>query len=64
MVYETLRYPELLTKLICDLDGIKSQERGSAYACIGPSVEDPGRQRMWIIPKDLHAGANPSLWVR
>ncbi len=61
---EALTNPILLALLIRDLDGMTMNEYNSAFACVGPSIEDPGRNRLWIVPKDTTAGANPSLWLR
>jgi len=59
-----LNDPMLLASLIRDLDGMTMSENRLAFRCIGPSIDDPGRQRLWIIPKDANAGANPPLWIR
>ena len=40
------------------------RETSVAYVCVGPSIDDPGRKRLWIIPKDIKAGSNPSLWLK
>lgn len=61
---EALTNPAFLARLIQDLDGMTMNEYNSAFTCVGPSIEDPGRNRLWIIPKDTRAGANPSLWLK
>lgn len=64
MQCQTLANPELLASLIQELDGTDLDQYSSAFICVGPSIEDPGRKRLWIIPKDANAGANPLLWLK
>lgn len=53
-----------LAHLIADLEDTSSTPwRQAAVVCHSQSVEDPGRRRLWIIPRDEKAGANPRLWI-
>jgi hypothetical protein len=65
MECSVLSDPAMLSELIKELDGAKSKAEYEAFfACIVPSIEEPGRQKLSIIPRDIRAGANPSLWVK
>lgn len=65
MCCEALIDPRYLAELIRDLDGANERsEYRAAFTCAAPSVEEPGRLRLWIVPRQVGAGANPSLWVR
>lgn len=57
--------PERLANLIADLEGTTCKAwRSDAYTCFAQSVDEPGRRRLWVIPRDAKAGPNPGLWIR
>ena len=62
--YHDSRDTKMEEDLIKELDVTSLAETSVAYTCLGPSIEDPGRKRLWIIPKDKNAGSNPSLWLK
>lgn len=64
MQCEALTIPERLASLLKELDEMQVRDYQSAYVCVGPSIEEPGRNRLFIVPKNRQAGANPSLWLR
>lgn len=64
MECKVLSEPRQLAEFISELDSIPPvTEYSEAFVCIGPSVEEPGRERLWIVPKEIHGGANPSAWI-
>ena len=65
MQCRALNDPDSLARLIAELEDTKTTPwREAALVCQSPSVEDPGRKRLWIIPRRPTAGANPRLWIR
>jgi hypothetical protein len=64
MQCEALTNPERLASLLKELDEMQVSDYQSAYVCVGSSIEEPGRSRLFIVPKDRQAGTNPSMWLR
>jgi hypothetical protein len=57
--------PERLFQLICEVEAKSvASQTDAAYVCGAPSAEDPGRRRLWVIPKDTRLASNPGLWTR
>lgn len=65
MECRALNDPASLAQLIADLEDVPTRPwRDAAEVCLSQSVEDPGRKRLWVVPRDPRAGANPRLWLR